>query len=86
VRIDLAISILVPSSLLLLLAVGHRWPAPAFVADIMVVAGGAGLGLGALFFQDRVSMLSWLLTPGFAGVLTLVHVKVLSAAGGPLRR
>jgi len=86
VRIDLAISIIVPSALLLFLAVGRRRPERALVADIMVGTGGAGLGLGALFFQVDVSLLSWLATPALVGVLTVVHVKVLSRAGGPLRR
>jgi len=86
VRIDLAILTLVPSALLLVLAVRRRRPGRALVADIMVGAGGAGLGLGALFFQDDASLPSWLLTPALVGVLALVHVKVLSSAGGPLRR
>lgn len=55
------------------------------VVDVLSAALGAGLGVGALLFQEDVSALAWWLTPAVLSVLMVVHARVLFGGGGPFR-
>lgn len=86
-RIALALSFLIPSAIVLLVAATTLRPrVPAIATDILVAVGGMGLGFGALFFQDGVSIAAWLAAPVLVGALAVIHVRVLFHGDGPLRR
>jgi Transmembrane domain of unknown function (DUF3566) len=54
---------------------------PSFVVDALLAAIGAALGVGALLFQDDVSLAGGLLAPVFAGALVVAHVRGLDLLG-----
>ena len=56
------------------------------LTDLLAAILGSGLGLVALSFQADVSTAAWVVTPVILAILAVVHVRVLFAGGGPLRR
>jgi hypothetical protein len=58
---------------------------PQRVTDGLLAIGGAGVAIGGLLFLSDVSAASWLVAPIVLATLTVVHVRVLFAGGGPFR-
>jgi len=53
--------------------------------DALVVAGGLGLAVGALLLMDDAAPSAWAIAPPVVAVLTLLHVRLMVAPGGPMR-
>jgi hypothetical protein len=58
---------------------------PRRLGDVLVVAGGLGLAVGALLLMDDAAPSAWAIAPPVVAVLTLLHVRLLVAPGGPMR-
>jgi hypothetical protein len=84
-RLGWAVPIVAVSCALLVAAVSIRRSRRG-PGDLLLAVGGAGLGIGALFFQEDVSTSAWVLTPALVAVLCVVHARMLVASGGPLRQ
>jgi hypothetical protein len=85
-RIVVALAVLVPSALVVFFSATVLRPRiPAIATDTLAAVGGAGLGFGALFFQEGVSSPAWLIAPVLVGTLMVIHVRVLYHGDGPLR-
>jgi hypothetical protein len=46
---------------------------------------GAGMGIGALLFQDDIATRAWILVPIGGATLAVWHMRALFAKTGPLR-
>jgi hypothetical protein len=53
--------------------------------DVLVAAGGLGLAVGALLLMDDAAPSAWAIAPPVVAVLTLLHVRLMVAPGGPMR-
>ena len=58
---------------------------PGRWGDALVVAGGLGLAVGALLLMDDAAPSAWAIAPPVVAVLTLLHVRLMVAPGGPMR-
>jgi hypothetical protein len=85
-RLGWAVPILAVSCVLILAAVSIPGRSRRWTSDVLLAIGGAGLGVGALFFQEDVSTAAWVLTPAIVAILCVVHTRMLVASGGPLRQ
>jgi hypothetical protein len=64
---------------------GLRSPLRSPVRTIVLAAGGALAGLGAIGLQRDASALEWVLTPLVVGALSVLHARLLLAGEGPGR-
>ncbi len=55
------------------------------VSDALVALGGAGLGIGGLLLLEHPARSAWVIAPLSIAILAVLHVRVLSAPGGPMR-
>lgn len=53
--------------------------------DLVLAVGGAGLAVGGLLVLGDVAPSGWLIAPPVAAALTVLHVRLLTAPGGPMR-
>jgi hypothetical protein len=53
--------------------------------DVLVAAGGLGLAVGALLLMNDAALSAWAIAPPVVAVLTLLHVRLMVASGGPMR-
>jgi hypothetical protein len=58
---------------------------PPLAMDAVVAVLGAGMGIGALLFQDHISTRAWILVPIGGAALAVWHMRALFAKSGPLR-
>jgi len=58
---------------------------PPRVGDVLLAAGGVGMAIGALLAMDDPAVSAWAIAPPVVAVLTVLHVRLLVAPGGPLR-
>lgn len=54
---------------------------PQRTTDLLLASIGCVMGVGALLFQDDISMFTGVVAPLFAGFLLVAHVRALSATG-----
>jgi hypothetical protein len=69
-------------------AAGMFWlgaPLRSPVRTIVLAAGGALVGLGAIGLQRHATALEWVLTPLVVGALSVLHARLLLAGEGPGR-
>ena len=55
------------------------------VGDVIVAAGGLGLAIGALLLMDDAAPSAWAIAPPVVAVLSVLHVRLMVAPGGPMR-
>jgi hypothetical protein len=55
------------------------------VGDAIVAAAGAGMAVGALLLMEDPAVSAWAIAPPVVAVLSVLHVRLLVAPGGPLR-
>jgi len=60
-------------------ALRPRYPRP--MTDLMLASVGCVIGAGALLFQQDVSLMAGVLSPPFAALLLVTHVRVWDAVG-----
>jgi len=53
---------------------------PLLITDLVLAAIGGVMGVGALLFQEDVSLVAGVLSPPFAAFLLVAHVRALEAA------
>lgn len=58
---------------------------PRRVGDVLVALGGLGLAVGSLLLMDDPAPSAWAIAPPVVAVLTVLHVRLLVAPGGPMR-
>ncbi len=58
---------------------------PPLVMDAIIAVLGAGMGIGALLFQDDIATRAWVLVPIGGAALAVWHMRALFAKTGPLR-
>ena len=51
----------------------------------VLAVAGAGIASGGLLVQDASDAASWIVAPVSGAVISVVHGRVLFAAGGPFR-
>jgi hypothetical protein len=70
----------------LVVTTGSAWARiPGRLGDVLVLVGGIGLAVGALLLMDDVAPSAWAIAPPVVAVLTLLHVRLMVAPGGPMR-
>jgi hypothetical protein len=70
----------------LVVAVAVAWARiPRALGDALVACGGAGLAIGGLLVLGGAATSAWIIAPPVVAVLSVVHVRLLVAPGGPMR-
>jgi uncharacterized membrane protein HdeD (DUF308 family) len=70
----------------LVVAVAVAWSRiPPRVGDVFLAAGGVGMAVGGLLLMDDPAASAWAIAPPVVAILTVLHVRLLVAPGGPLR-
>lgn len=70
----------------LVVAVAVAWARiPIPFGDAIVACGGIGLAVGGLLFLGGAAASAWIIAPPVVVVLSVVHVRLLVAPGGPMR-
>ncbi len=60
-----------------------RTAVPAAVVFVLVAAGSAAVGAGALVVQDRVLTADWIAVPAAMALLGPAHVRIVLGRFGP---
>jgi len=55
------------------------------LGNVLVACGGVGLAVGGLLALGDAAVSAWLIAPPVVAILSVVHVRLLVAPGGPLR-
>lgn len=55
------------------------------IGDVLVTVGGLGLAIGALLLMDDAAPSAWAIAPPVVAVLSVLHVRLMVAPGGPMR-
>jgi hypothetical protein len=53
--------------------------------SVVLAAAGAGIASGGLLLQEAVDAASWIVAPAGGAAISVVHGRILFAAGGPFR-
>jgi hypothetical protein len=70
----------------LVVVIASAWSRfPPRVGDVLLAAGGIGMAVGALLVMDDPAASAWAIAPPVVAILTVLHVRLLVAPGGPLR-
>ena len=76
---------LVTSAALIVGVATARARFPGLLADLLIAVAGAGLAVGGLLLLGDASVWSWMIAPPVAAALSVLHVRLLTAPGGPMR-